>query len=141
MKFELRDYQIKALNVIDRDLQTMPEVLLQGITGCGKTTIFSRLINKYYKETDRRFLVLVHKQEVVQQIYDTLRDRTDIKFQDIGICCASLRQKVIDRRVTIASIQTFVNVMEQYSYADLIIVDEAHKIEISSDTQYRKAFN
>ena len=141
MKFELRDYQIKALNVIDRDLQTMPEVLLQGITGCGKTTIFSRLINKYYKETDRRFLVLVHKQEVVQQIYDTLRDRTDISFQDLGICCASLNQKVIDRRVTVASIQTFVNVIEQYSYADLIIVDEAHKIEISSDTQYRKAFN
>ena len=138
MTFKLRDYQIKALNVIDRDLKIMPEVLLQGITGSGKTTIFSRLVNKYYKETDKRFLLLVHKSEVVQQMYNTLMNRTDIHFKDIGLCCASLGKKIIDRRVTVASIQTFVNIKEQYQYADLIICDEAHKIDYSKNSQYKQ---
>ena len=137
MSFNLRPYQIKALETIDRDLKLMPEVLVSGITGCGKTTIFSRLINKYYKITDKTFLVLVHKQEVVKQIYDTILDRTDVHFKDLGICCASLNQKIIDRRVTVASIQTFVNMKDKYQYADLIVIDEVHKVDINSNSQYK----
>ena len=141
MSFKLRDYQVKALNIIDKDLKEMPEVLIQGITGSGKTTIFSRLINKYYTTTDKTFLVLVHKQEVVQQIYDTIRERTDVHFKDLGICCASLKARKTDRRVTVASIQTFVNMTDNYNYADLIIIDEVHRVDINKNSQYKQVFD
>lgn len=141
MAFQLRDYQIRVLNEANNALNRQQNVLFQGITGCGKTTIFSRLINRYYKETDRRFLILVHKQEVVQQIYNTLRDRTDIHFKDLGICCASLGQKTIDRRVTIASIQSIVGSWDNYGYADLIIIDEAHRCDINGQSQYKQAID
>lgn len=136
--FKLREYQIKALNAIDAALSENKNVLLQGITGCGKTVIFSRLVNKYYHETERRFLILVHKQEVVQQIASTLAEKTEIPSYDIGVCCASLSSRTIDARVIIASVQTFVNMLNKYSYADLIIIDEAHRVDINSDTQYKK---
>ena len=139
--FQLRPYQIATLNIIDRDLKIMPEVLIQGITGCGKTVIFSKLVNRYYKETDRVFLILVHKQEIVQQIYNTLQTQTEVHFKDLGICCAGIGNKTIDRRVTVASIQSFVNVKKDYSYADLVICDEAHKIDISTDSQYKQVFD
>lgn len=140
--FKLRPYQVKALDKIYADLQIMPNVLLQGMMGCGKTCISVTLIKRLYRENpDMAFLVLMHKQELAEQFYDAFRKYTDIHFRDIGICCAGLNQRTMDRRVTIATIQTFVNSKEDYPGAGLIIVDEAHRIDINTDTQYKQCFD
>lgn len=141
MKIEARPYQARALDAIYSDLQIMPDVLLQGMMGCGKTFMSVRLIQRLHKENPgMQFLVLMHKQELCQQFYDSFQKFTDIHFRKIGICCAGLGQKIIDRDITIASIQTFVNIMDSFGGAGLIIVDEAHRIDINGDTQYKQAF-
>jgi len=139
---DARDYQAQALDKIYADLQVKQNVLLSGMMGCGKTFMSVRLIQRLYKEVpDMRFLVLMHKQELCQQFFDSFQKFTGLPFTKIGLCCAGLGEKVLDRRVTIATIQTFVNVKEKYSGAGLIVVDEAHRIDINSDTQYKQVFD
>jgi DNA repair protein RadD len=139
---DARDYQARALDKIYADLQVKQNVLLSGMMGCGKTFMAVRLIQRLYKEVpDMRFLVLMHKQELCQQFFNSFQKFTGIPFTEIGLCCAGLGEKVLDRRVTIATIQTFVNVKEKYSGAGLIVVDEAHRIDINSDTQYKQVFD
>ena len=137
-----RQYQIKALDKIYEDLKKYPDVLLQGMMGCGKTFIAVTLIKRlYYENPGMKFLILMHKQELVDQFYQAFQKFTDIPFRKIGICCASLNQKVVDRDITIASIQTFVNIKESYMGAGLIVVDEAHRIDINGNTQYKQVFD
>lgn len=131
----LRDYQIEALNVIDRDLQSEKEVLLSAIMGAGKTVMAVRLINKYYLTTERRFLILAHKQELVEQFHSAFKKFTDIPSFDIGVTCAGLNRREF-ARVTIATIQTFSNAVDRFSGAELLIVDECHNIEWGGNSQY-----
>jgi superfamily II DNA or RNA helicase len=70
--FQLRDYQKKALSVIDSDFKTQQNVLCSAIMGAGKTVLASQLIAKYWHTTSRRFLILAHKHELVEQFYKTL---------------------------------------------------------------------
>jgi DNA or RNA helicases of superfamily II len=53
--FELRQYQKEALDKIDQELKVKQNVLFVAATGAGKTVTICRMINAYYKETDRRF--------------------------------------------------------------------------------------
>lgn len=139
---DAREYQARALDKIYSDLQVKQNVLLSGMMGCGKTFMAVRLIQRLYDEVpDMPFLVLMHKKELAEQFFKSFQKFTRVPFTDVGLCCAGLGEKAINRRVTIATIQTFANLMEKYSGAGLIIVDEAHRIDINSDTQYKRVFD
>ena len=136
----LRPYQKIALDKIYNDLQIMPEVLLQGMMGCGKTFIAVKLVEKLFNEhPDFRFLLLMHKQELCDQFLNTFREFTSIS--DIGVCCAGLGRKEVTSRITIASIQTFINIKEGLSHPNLIIIDECHRIDLNNDSQYHQVIN
>ncbi len=138
---ELRQYQIDALEAIDAALREEQNVLLQAIMGAGKTTIAVRLIRRYALDYhDMRFLVLAHKQELVEQFAAAFA-RNDVPAEEIGIVCAGLNRRETDRRITIGTIQTFINALGEYPGADLVIIDEAHRIDINGDTQYRKTID
>ena len=142
MRIEPRDYQAKALDKIYSDLQKNQNVLLQAIMGAGKTFMSVRLIQRLYNEApDMQFLILMHKQELCLQFFEAFQKFTEIPFTQVGICCASLGEKIIDRRITIASIQTFINAMDSYRGAGLIVIDEAHRIDINSNTQYKQVID
>ena len=137
-----RDYQSKALDKIYADLQIKQNVLLSAIMGAGKTFMSVRLIQRLYSEVpEMRFLILMHKQELCTQFFESFQKFTEIPFYDIGICCAGLGDRAIDRRITIATIQTFINVMDNYPGAGLIVIDEAHRIDINSNTQYKQTID
>lgn len=137
-----RDYQVKALDKIYADLQTTQNVLLVGMMGCGKTFMAVKLISRLYHESpDMPFLVLMHKKELVEQFFESFTKFTEIPFTEIGLCCAGLGEKIISRRITIASIQTFVNSMDGYMGAGLTIIDEAHRIDINGNTQYKQVID
>ena len=139
--FKLRPYQIDALDVIHEDLKTEPIVLFQAIMGAGKTVTLCRLINRYWFETDRRFLILAHKRELVSQFLECCRAMTSIPIFDIGVCCAGLGERILGKRLTIGTIQTFVNVAEDYPGCDLLVIDEAHRISVGTDSQYDQVIN
>ena len=141
-KFLLRDYQKKALSVLDKDLKTSSEpVLFVAIMGAGKTVMAARLINKYYFDSNKKFLIMMHKKELVEQFYKTFVKFTGVATSNIGICCAGLNQKQIGRRITIATVQSFVGCVDDYSGCDLLIIDEVHRVLMNSDSQYSIVIN
>jgi len=139
--FKLRPYQSDALDVIHEDLKTEPFVLMQAIMGSGKTVMIARLINRYWFESEKRFLILAHKKELVSQFFNTIKDMTDIPIQDVGVCCAGLGERVLGKRLTIGTIQTFVNVAEDYPRCDMLVIDEAHRISVGTNSQYDQTIN
>ena len=140
---ELRPYQIEVLEALQAGLRDNYILLLQAATGAGKTTTLTRLIRKYYYEQPaRRFLILMHKQELVTQFVGSFQHHTDVPVSDIGICCASLTDDCdLSKRITIASVQSFAKKMDQFGGADLVIVDEAHRISHDEKSQYRVVLN
>ena len=136
--FELREYQIEALNNIYSALQVKGNVLFTAIMGAGKTVMAVKLVNRYWRETNSEFLILSHKAELVDQFYRTFSLYSDIHPDDIGICCASRNEKIINKRLTIGTIQTFINCVDNYKGCSLLIVDEIHKLSLNSDTQYNR---
>lgn len=134
--FKLREYQIEALDVIDNDLMTGNEVLLQAACGAGKTVTLCRLVNRYFFDSDRRFLILAHKQELMNQFRKTFKNMTDIPERDVGISCSGLNEKNISRRITVATVQTFIGQVDEYKACNLLIIDEAHKVKVGTGSQY-----
>ena len=139
--FNLRPYQISALETLDKDLQTGHVVLFQAVMGAGKTFTLCRLIARYFKDTNRNFLILAHKKELVEQFQDTFNKMTDVPFSDIGICCAGLGKKNLHKRITIGTIQSFINVLDDYKGCSLLVIDEAHRISVGTDSQYDQVIN
>ena len=137
--FSLRPYQITALEILHSGLNAKDILLLQAATGAGKTIIIVRMIRRYFFDhPGRSFLVLMHKRELVEQFARAFFKFTDIPAGDIGIACAGVQvESVTDRRITIASVQTLVNQIGAYPGADLVVVDETHRVGHDDTTQYR----
>lgn len=133
---KLWPYQKPALVKLNADLQKNTEVLLQAIMGSGKTVIACALVERYFHSTNRKFLILAHKQELVSQFEQTFRKKTSVPFYDIGICCASLKQWELGKRVTIGTVQTFVNQISDCPDYHFLIIDESHRVEIGTGSQY-----
>ena len=138
-EFEIRDYQGIALDVLHHHIQTKDILLLQAATGAGKTFVIVRMINKYYHDhPGRTFLVLAHKRELLIQFANSFRLFSKIPESDIGFACAGITSRIdVDRRVVLASVQTLANKLNIYGGADLVIVDETHRIGHDSSSQYR----
>jgi superfamily II DNA or RNA helicase len=116
---ELRDYQNDAYNACVADLQHVRSSLLVLATGLGKTILFSKII----EEWDGRVLVLVEREELLQNAYTEIEQITG---EIIGI---ERQQDHADgERVIVAMVQTLSLRLENFSrdHFKLIIVDEAH---------------
>lgn len=74
-------------------------------TGTGKTTVFSAIVKKQITEfaPNKRVLIIVHRKELVEQIYTRLR----IFGIRAGIIMANEIYEP-DRQVQIASLQTLI---------------------------------
>ena len=138
-QIKLRPYQIEALDTIDESFKTKKIALLSAATGAGKTLIVCRLINKYYKDTERTFLVLAHKKELLEQFYSTLKKHTAIPVSDISFCCSGITNKYdFSKRIILASVQTLINKADEFKGADLVVIDETHRISHNDESQYQQ---
>jgi superfamily II DNA or RNA helicase len=116
---ELRDYQEDAYRACINDLQFVRSSLLVLATGLGKTILFSKII----EEWQGRVLVLVEREELLQNAYTEIEQITG---EIIGI---ERQQDHADgERVIVAMVQTLSLRLENFSrdHFKLIIVDEAH---------------
>lgn len=124
---ELRPYQQEAREAIQREWANgIKRTLLVLPTGCGKTIVFSKVIEDRVRMGERG-LVLAHRGELLDQAADKLEKATGLK-------CAveKAEQTALGSwyRVVVGSVQTMMRAkrLEQFSpdYFDFIIVDEAH---------------
>lgn len=124
---ELRDYQEEARTAIASEWEKgVRKTLLVLPTGCGKTIVFSKVIEDRVK-LGERVLILAHRSELLDQASDKLAKAT-------GIFTATEKaeQSCLNSwfRVVVGSVQTLQRPkrLAQFDkdYFDTIVVDEAH---------------
>jgi DNA repair protein RadD len=135
---DLRDYQSEAIEATFdwfRDGGGNP--LIVAPTGAGKSVILSELIRRAVQDwPGTRVIMATHQKELIQQNFGaTMRLWPDCPA---GIYSAGLSRRQANRAVTFAGIQTVAKRAAEFGFIDLLIVDEAHTIPRSGQTQYQK---
>jgi DNA repair protein RadD len=117
-----RQYQKKAVSNLLKLLPEHQRVCAVAPTGSGKTVIGAALIRKL---SDKRVLWIAHRIELLRQAYDQLL-AAGVAKRDLGILSGP--DKINEgARVLVASVAMFHE--REVSEADLIVVDEAHRVE------------
>lgn len=123
----LRPYQSEALDAIFAKWDEGQRKLLLSLpTGCGKTIVFAKAIERLVRN-GKRVLVLAHRAELLTQAADKLAKTT-------GLRCAveKAEESCVGSwfRVVVGSVQTLCREkrLNQFGpqYFDAIIIDEAH---------------
>lgn len=136
---ELRPYQDKAVkSILSEWANGVEKTLLVLPTGCGKTVVFSKVIEERVKQGDR-VLVLAHRGELLEQAADKLE-----KVSGLKCAVEKAEQTSIDSwyRVVVGSVQTLTRNKRLHQFEndhfDTIVIDEAH--HCISDS-YQKVLN
>ena len=120
---QLRDYQRDALTAIaDAEARGQRRILAALPTGCGKTILF---VEHILRRLPRRALVLVHRDELLQQAAEKFRQIAP--GAHLGIVKAE--QDGHTARVVLASVQTLSRANRLQRLATdfrTIVIDEAH---------------
>lgn len=118
---ELRDYQSENVEALrSKFRQGNRRVLFVSPTGSGKTNVFV-YVTKGAMSRGLRVLILIHRQEILDQISRTLT-AWEVPH---GLLTAG-RRIPQGYMVLLASVQTLVKQLEGSPSPDLIIIDEAH---------------
>ena len=78
MKHTLRDYQQKSSDSIYEAWQENNSTLLVLPTGCGKTQVFTDVINRM---SPRRSIVLAHREELIWQARNRIEAMTGLSVE------------------------------------------------------------
>ena len=132
-QIQLRDYQFDAIvNLWDYWRQgrgTAP--LIVAPTGAGKSILIAEIIQRVIKNKPTvRFAMVTHVKELIEQNLEALQ----IPSFMVGICCAGLGRVDVNRRITLASVQTACR--HDLGHIDLLIIDEAHLIPRKAKSMY-----
>lgn len=124
---ELRPYQEQARTAIQKEWQEgRKKTLLVLPTGCGKTIVFSKVIEDRVRMGER-VLVLAHRGELLDQASDKLEKSTGLKTATEKAEQTSLGSFF---RVVVGSVQTLQREKRLSKFPpnffDTIVVDEAH---------------
>lgn len=127
---QLYTYQRNAIDAIRSDPSTSQ--LISMPTGTGKTITFLSAI----KELDKKCLVLVHRNELLEQ---TLEKAKLIGFKEDEISTITSEDKQDLNKLTISMVQTLVRNIDKYkeNLIEMIVVDEAHH---ATSNSYLKIF-
>ena len=128
---ELRPYQQQAREAVERDwAEGFRRTLLVLPTGCGKTIVFSKIIEDAVRR-GARCLILAHLGELLEQAADKLLTAT-------GLRCAveKAEESSLESwyRVTVGSVQSLQREkrLERFppDWFGVIVVDEAHHLSL-----------
>jgi superfamily II DNA or RNA helicase len=124
---ELRPYQQQARTAIQKEWQEgRKKTLLVLPTGCGKTIVFSKVIEDRVRMGER-VLVLAHRGELLDQASDKLEKSTGLKTATEKAEQTSVGSFF---RVVVGSVQTLQREkrLKKFppNFFDTIVVDEAH---------------
>ena len=133
----LRNYQVSALENIWKALQMEQSVLLEAACSSGKTLLFSKIIQRLLTENPSfRVLVLMDREVLVRQTQEKIIKVAPELVLDIGIICASVSdEKVLHKRITIASRQSLAGQLNRFEAVNLVVVDECHLMAIPKDNE------
>lgn len=131
----LRDYQTDAISKTLAAWREHSDVLGVAATGAGKTVIFISLLTQLLG-TERRGVVLAHREELIYQPIERLRAVAGewlmsgtLERPRVGLLLGE--QKDYDRQLTVATVQTLgrqthLDRLLAHGAIDYLITDEAH---------------
>ena len=124
MAIKLRPYQKLAIASIEASWERCDRSLVQMATGAGKTVVFAQLLKKRLRGTKKQGIVLVHRQELLQQAVDKIRQ----VWPQVKLGVVQRKREELDRQVVVASIPSLYRRLDRIdpSAIDLVVVDEAH---------------
>jgi superfamily II DNA or RNA helicase len=120
---ELREYQKNIIQETRKNLLQHKKICIQAPCGSGKSVILAKII-KDTTNKGNRVLFLVHRKELIEQIYNTLK-----KFQ--------VDFKLID----LLMVQTAVRRLHKIKMPSVIITDENHHCLAKSYIKIYEHFN
>lgn len=137
----LRDYQQRAIDELYRYFETRSgDPCLVLATGAGKSHIIAGWC-KYVLTNfdDQRILMLTHVRELIAQNAEKMRQHWP--NAPLGIYSAGLRQREAGESITFAGIQSVAAKLDILGRVDMVIIDEAHRINHAHTGNYRKVID
>ena len=113
----LRDYQKKAITLIESNQNK--NVALQMPTGSGKTFTFCEVAKRHYAENITSVLILVHRQELLQQAKESLGERC-------FLIEAGIKSIPGDYAYYVGMVETVNRRLKILPKFGLVIIDECH---------------
>lgn len=126
---QLRDYQLEALEAVNREYKSkVRKQLIVLPTGTGKTIIFSAIA----KDWNVRTLILAHRDELINQAVDKLK----LFWADADVGVVKADRAEYDHQVVVGSVQSCMHKkrlarLKEQNF-QLLIVDEAHHAAANS---------
>lgn len=125
---KLRPYQGEAVErIFEEWQQERRKTLLVLATGCGKTIVFCKVIDRLVQNGER-VLILAHRGELLDQAADKLLKTTGLETALEKAESSCLDDP--DKRVVVGSVQTLQSEKRlkrfRHDHFDTIVIDEAH---------------
>ncbi len=139
MHYELRPYQDYALIAIKNWIKYKPDSngYVKAPGGSGKSVLIAKTA-EFCFDAGKKIIILARNEKLLTQN----RDKFAQQYQGhIGIYCAGIGEKILDRPITIASIQSIHSMGEAFKGDNVILlIDEVQNLhpDDESETQYWK---
>lgn len=133
--FTLRPYQQESVDAtLNHFRKTDDPAVIVLPTGAGKSLVIAELARLARK----KIMVLTHVKELVEQNHS--------KYESYGLAggifSAGLNRKEREHQVTFASVQSVAANLDEFNdQYSLIIVDECHRVNEDTESQYGKIFS
>ncbi|SCA55561.1 DNA/RNA helicase, superfamily II [Candidatus Terasakiella magnetica] len=119
----LRNWQQKIIDEFPLILSQYQKFILKAPTGAGKTILTSEIIERFYK--DKKIIVLCHRLVLLEQLEATLSKKHNVK----KLVAADAGRAFEDYDILLSTNMRAKEMLaDAISKADLVIVDEAHRV-------------
>lgn len=106
-------------------------------TATGKSLVIAEFVKRtMYLYPHTRFMMLTHVKELIEQNANKLRDIWP--NAPMGIYSAGLKQRNTMFPIIFGGVKSVVNCVCLFGHRDLLIIDEAHLLSPSDDTNYQE---
>lgn len=134
--YQLRDYQLRAIAEVRRELAEVDRVLVQLPTGTGKTATFLAWLDECRSAGELgRALVIAHRRELIQQPIDRMAEHFPDLSALAGVVMADRND--VGARVIVATVQTLQSdrrAAQILAHGPIthIVIDECHHATAST---------
>ena len=119
----LRSWQQKIIDEYPSIIKQNKRFILKAPTGAGKTILASEIVERFYKE--KKILVLCHRLVLLEQLERALSKRHKVRKLSLSDSGPAFN----DYDILLSTNMRAKDVLEEaIRLADLIIVDEAHRV-------------